>query len=91
MSPKVVHIDIVKLRWCAPLLYSSLCRPHQATALRPSNWASLAIGTGMAGGHAYVAWSESGTPDGPWRLDSYSMASLGKLSRVFEFSCISLE
>lgn len=47
------------------------------------------MGTGMVGAHAYVAWSESGTADGPWRLDSYSMNSLGEglLDRAIRASC----
>lgn len=40
--------------------------------LSASTWASIAIGDGMVGSHAYVAWTENGA----MRFSPYSMSSL---------------
>ena len=54
-----------------------MCPKHflnksQVSTRQPAGWASIAIGNGMVGSHAYVAWQ---SPSGAWRLDGYSMSS----------------
>jgi len=44
-----------------------------ARATQASDWLSLAVGRGMTGAHAYVAWRSAA---GELRVDSYDMASL---------------